>query len=361
MGKTPFWAVFSLEYFTKPSNSFVMQKQIKLLCIIPDPDDGTSFYRAMGPFGLLRKTIDIDFIVDDRLCRKEWAILECCDAVFFQRPFTERHLEAVTVAKEAGKKVWLDYDDDLLTVPSDNPCFPMYGKMDVQENIVKMVQMADVVSVSTIGLADNWFNRGMKRDYVVINNALNFKGFPFWRPEPHVRSNRIIWRGSTSHMRDVLSVSNEIVDVITNSKDFEFEFIGDRLWYLTDRCPREKVVITGAAPVREYFKYIHAWSPKVMFAPLVNHVFNKAKSNIAWLEATFAGAVCVCPDMPEWQNKGALNYTNGPRFKELFQMALDLSDSDHKRLWQESMDVVSERYDLNKVNKERERIIGGLL
>ncbi len=83
-----------------------MQKEIVILCSIPDQNDATSFYRAVGPLGHLRKnsSINVSYMIAERV---SWGMLAMCDMVFFQRPSTEGQLRAIEMAKDMGKTLVL--------------------------------------------------------------------------------------------------------------------------------------------------------------------------------------------------------------------------------------------------------------
>lgn len=283
-----------------------------------------------------------------------------CDMVFFQRPSAAKHVEAIRLAKDMGKPVWVDYDDDLMSVPTDNPAYVIYGRMDIQKNVAEIIDMADAVTVSTQALADNMTERGLIKDYRVIENALDINQFP-WATEGLApdRTNTVMWRGSPSHFRDVLSVTPELTSIINDSVDWTFEFMGDRLWFLTDRCNPLKTKFTPPMTMIEYSKHIYAAAPKLFFAPLIDTPFNRAKSNIAWLEATFAGAVCVCPSLPEWTNPGALIYTDN--FKEVLSTAMMVTDEMRTGLLKSSWEVIMEKYNLDTQNQKRELVINSLI
>ena len=92
-------------------------KTLTALC--PNYSDATSWYRAIGPLSRLKEkrgdfTISMPSIVD-------WATLSTSSGVFVQRPCEKRHVEAIEIARACDKFIWIDYDDDLLNVPGDNP------------------------------------------------------------------------------------------------------------------------------------------------------------------------------------------------------------------------------------------------
>lgn len=339
-----------------------MKKETVILCNIPSVNDPTSFYRAAGPLGHLRRNSErpFSYIMTDEI---SWSLLSMCDLVFMQRPSTAKHVQAVKLAKDMGKPVWVDYDDDLLSVPTDNPTFVIYGRIDIQKNVAEIVQMADAVTVSTQSLADNWTSRGLIKDYSIIENALDINQFPWATegPTPE-RTNTVMWRGSPSHFRDVLSVTPDLTTTINDSKNWTFEFMGDRLWFLTDRCDPTKTRFAAPTGIVDYFKHIYAAAPRIFIAPLIDTGFNRAKSNIAWLEATFAGAVCIAPNLPEWTRCGVINYGRDlMSFKTALESTMNMVDEERSSLWKQSWETILEKYNLDTQNQKREAVIASLV
>jgi hypothetical protein len=59
----------------------------------------------------------------------------------------------------------------------------------------------------------------------------------------------------------------------------------------------------------DYIAHFREIAPSVLFKPLTNIPHNRTKSNCAWIEAAYAGGVCLGPDWEEWQVPGMVNYT----------------------------------------------------
>ncbi len=76
---------------------------------------------------------------------------------------------------------------------------------------------------------------------------------------------------------------------------------------------------------------IHRLQPAIMIVPLVDNDFNRAKSNIAWLEGCFAGAAVIAPDFPEFQRPGVLNYSSPEQFGDVLGNAM-IGNYDLKKL-----------------------------
>jgi hypothetical protein len=328
-----------------------------LLCCVPNPRDVTSFFRATGPIGQLINQPDADFNmllgqeVYDEICY-------IAKGAFLQRPFTDEHFKIAKLVKRNRRRLWVDYDDDLFDLPSDNPAFDQYGDSKIRKNMAEIIAMADIVSVTTEALKKKLSFGPMKgKDIRVVPNAIDFERFD--QTPKQIRQNVVLWRGSKTHQRDVLTVAKEINSLYEQSPNTIWEFLGDRQWIVTDSMIKKdpkRIIYHRGVDVVEYFQHIIDLAPKTFIAPLMDHAFNRAKSNIAFLEASFCGALCIAPKFEEWDVPGCVTYD--PKYSEDFELKfkdvmsgkLD-SQVEVARTW------VRENRSLNKVNELRKQIV----
>jgi hypothetical protein len=318
----------------------------KLLCIFPNINDATSFYRGLGPLAELQKSGDIEITTTHTF---DWTEMVRQHAVFMQRPYKTSHLEIIKLAKTVGLKVWLDYDDDLFAVPRDNPVYHIYAQKEVQATVRACIDLADAVTVSTQALAH------LRKDAVVVNNALNLKYLPF--TEAKVKSQYIAWRGSASHQRDLLTYRKEIATV-SNDTESVMVFMGDFPWYIFEGLGEKKAYSLRAQDVFDYHRVLaNKVSPKALMVPLVFSRFNESKSNIAWIESTYAGALSVVPDMAEWRRPGAFVYKDEESFGYQLKKAFNCGEAQHIERLEQSREDIKENYNLEKINQTRMQII----
>ena len=334
-------------------------KQTNIMCLVPDMADSTSWYRAVGPLGHLKNHSDLNlnFLFAQKTDFRNLKAQLCMHHILFaQRPFTQEHVNTIEQAKDQGVRVWVDYDDDLFTVPYDNPTYPVYGRKEVKENVYKCLQLADHVTVSTDYLKNKY--ELINSNITVIKNSFNPFHFPF-RDEHDNYNNVVMWRGSNTHHQDVMTVAGQILDSAERHQDFEFEFVGDRLWFLSGRM--RNAVITNFMDIVPYHKHIYARSPKVFIVPLHFSDFNRAKSNIAWLEATFSGAITIAPKMPEWEVPGVLHYESQVQFGNALETAITMNKEKHHAMVTEAWQYAIEHHNLDVVNNKRIEVINKLM
>lgn len=326
---------------------------IRLLAEIPNPADATSFYRAMGPLSALSKTMDLEIIQTDKYY---WGTFRSVDIFFVQRPHLQTHVDLIKMAKRCGTPIWIDYDDDLLNIPLSNPNH--YFFEDCKDNIKSCLGLANWVTVSTEELGYSLF------DYTnwvstVIPNALDLDLLKM--PEKKERKRIVLWRGSRTHQKDIEYYLKEIVALIRENLDTQFWFLGDIswMWMIREKVGSNAYFLSNQ-DILSYHQTIVDLAPLVTIVPLENNRFNRAKSNINWIESTYAGALTVGPTMPEWDRPGIIRYVANESFYDKINGILKW-DRDYTIDYEASRKYIAEHLLLSKVNKLREDLIRDMI
>lgn len=321
---------------------------IRVLTFAPAVHDGTSFYRLGGVVPYLEREYSDIHIKD--LSGKEdldWSDYASYDVAVFQRPFIRPHLSTINMLKLIGVKVIIDYDDDVLNLPIHNPYYNNY--VSNAENIKEIAKIADVVWLSTPGLKETFekFNNNI----VVIPNAHNDYLFPVSKKMPfNDKTKKVAYRGGTTHEVDVYSQLNDWIEIINKNKTTQFYFMGARFPYLESRCGDNYLIIPGTH-ILDYFRNFHSMNPNIFIYTLENTKFNKGKSNISWIEATYAGAAVIAPEfLPEFIRPGISNFTGS--LKDIFNKIK--GDNNVLKLMNElSWDYIKAKLLLSHVNQQR--------
>ena len=296
-----------------------------------------------------------------------WTTLAMRWKSFLQRPYKQSDFDIVEYCKVANRPVWVDYDDLLWAVPTDNPSHHLYSDPETQKRIVRIIGMADVVSVSTEPLREIFqkptkSGKVLNKEVRVIRNALN----PIFTPMSEMfkkkqRKKVVLWRGSETHQRDLLRRAEDIISVANNNPDWVFVFVGYNPWFITDHLRKEQCIVSSSLDIVEYHSFLRNAQPAIMMVPLENHLFNECKSDIAYLEATWCGALTLCPGFSEWRRPGAVNYHGELSFKDLlcdmmkfFETNPEAFDAQHKLA---ANYVYSERNLHNQATAQRLKIV----
>ncbi len=313
----------------------------RILAIIPKLDCPTSYWRAVGPLSRI-KNARITYNDTDG----SWPSLMGYDLVFIQRPSTKEHLEILKRCKIMNVPTWVDYDDNLLSVPVSNPAFQYYGRGEIQGNIQQCLDLADRITVSTSPLRKEF---AFNKEPTVIRNAWDFKLFPYTNAEP---TKTIVLRGSSTHEEDILTHADGLVKIFETYPEYKWVILGGCPWQFAARLQdKSRVKVYGASDVISYMTNLKQIKPEWFLVPLKESTFNHCKSDIAWLEASYAGAACLGPQMPEWKGSGPAWYSD-----DIYKSFTAVKDK-AKDLLHESRKAICEYRDLKDANKAREIII----
>ncbi len=352
-----------------------------LMCLLPEKKDATSFYRGVGPMETLRRKVpSLHISIETEVY---WCSLKAADAVFMQRPALDHHVVIANMAQRHRKPIWIDYDDNLFCVPFNNPTHRLYSNDEVQNNVVALVAKADVVTVSTPAIqqalvdilarvaAAPQRDTGHKLDpkkIVVVPNAYDLEVLaPLTDDMKAPNQQKLVsWRGSATHDKDLMEYTAPIKNVITKHLDWCYNFIGAPFWWTIeqlDSIPKirpNNIMLTPTIDTIEYFEFLRCALPALMIVPLEDTPFNHGKSNIAWLEATHAGAVTLAPSWPEWQKPGVINYTDTASFERQLDKFVR-GEYDGTKLWRESRNYIAKNLTLPKVNEIRAKVLDQIM
>jgi len=327
---------------------------IKIAIHEPMPMGAVAYYRSIGTFSYLPKLQNnLDIHVPATI---SWSSMAGTDILYMERPQQDSDLTALEIAKDFNIKVWVDYDDLLHEVPKYNPSWKFYNTTHALKNIEKALQMADIVTVSTSTIKQHYekFNKNIH----VVENAHNDYQYAWNKISDTVDA--INWRGSNTHRQDLLSVAGEMFKIADENPSWAWTFIGNEVWYVTDRIKNSFNLVE--CDIIAYNKFIQDLKSAIQIVPLLFNEFNKAKSNIGWMEGTYAGSVTVAPNLGEFAGKpGICNYSEEPEsFKYQLEKCIK-SKAFRQKQYQESFEYIAENLMLSQINKKRLNIIERLL
>lgn len=321
-----------------------MKKQVFYYSLAPS--DSTAFWRTT--FVLPYINSDDFFLVDiSSSIHFNKDTFKSCDLFIFQRPFTKSHADLIMLVKGLGIKVICDYDDNLFAVDIFNPTHILYAQNAV--SLTECIKMADELWVSTQSLSDEYKHINTH----VICNAHNDYLFPISDKKAFVPNKKVMYRGGSSHKADVYEHSDILIKIINKNKDWTFLIMGDRYEAIEMKTGGNHHIVNGM-PIMTYFNYLSFENPSIMIFPLCNTPFNKAKSNISFLEATYAGAAFFGNNsLSEFDKDFIFNFKELPLYMnndKVLQNANELS-------WE----YITDNLLLSKINEKRfERIIANL-
>ena len=323
---------------------------IKIIEVLPDPHDGTSWFRGRLPNAMLEhssgtKTV---FIPVNPNIELGWAELVKCNILFMQRPVSDVAVNTVINARRLNKPIWVDYDDLLTEVPIDNSTYEQFN--GARKNIGFILDNASVITVSTQHLADRLRLVGGINYVVVPNGWADITGIGMGVSD---KTNAIMWRGSIHHQADLMSVRDVLKEQAKVNK-MDVIMVGHKPWFYdfkVDYVPYNSLL--------EYYAYLGSRPARLCIVPLVDNHFNRSKSNNAFMEANYAGACVIAPNYNEWIRPGVINYGDVSELNDIIK-ALANDPQKTQELWQKSKEYIVSNLLLSYVNKKREAIITSL-
>lgn len=350
--------------------------KVKILFVSPKGFSPKRHYRGEGVLERLRL---LDDEIEIRYPRHDefWKDAIGCDIVYFMHCLDPMHQQMAMEAMDMGLPVWVDVDDDLFNLPFDNPAAKTIRKreMDVHDFFL---MNADMVTTTTLNLS-NKIDKRRKKATVIIPNAIDDYAFTdlMVYPEPH-SEHVVSWRGGSSHQGDLWDFTEEFWKFLTKDLSAKLRFIGyDPMWiargmkWAKEPFERKNNIFMFNSQIQtmpylfNHYEYLHflrdegaGWAHVV---PLVFNQFNQSKSNIAALEAIYAGSIPVVPMWEEWVLPKAIRYGHVEDLAPKMHEALGMSPEERKKAWEANVHHVKENYVLSKVNKRRLNVIEALM
>lgn len=332
-----------------------MRKKRILFASYYGPGDIASFNCAHGPFSMLRDEVEIvvptalEFDPETAIKSQWWTNFRWwlgIDVCFLHRPYGGYGREIIKACKSYGIPLWVHHDDDLLAIPETNPYYGTVLEDRKNPSVEDSYREADILTCQSIlmhKMLKETFNRN---DAILIPIALDDRLIHL--KKTWTDNNRICWRGSDSHRRDLLSFKTELQEIFDKYQNKEFHF--------TILNPRElgfKVKNLVVHPPMGFFDFyknlceINA-SHHVVF--LEDNPFNRVKSHLAWLDSTLAGSAVFAPNYQEFFRDGCCSW--GPDRFDMF-----MNDSHHEHNNYLSWEQIKSKYLNSITNKTRLEIL----
>jgi len=306
--------------------------KLRILAVCAMPTDPTSWYRAWGVYGDIMKRSDIEFDCYEDLQKVSWKHLIKYDLVIFQRALGNATQLAEYVT-QLGIPYVYDLDDNFWEIPSHSSIKSTYN-FKVLGTMEKMMKGARAITVSTKALGDYIENKlGIKCN--VINNGIDLNKYKI---QPYNKVGKTIWRGSSTHIDDVRQFSSFYESVAKQVN--QIEFWGHDCVQGSPKLDIKNSKFFAGEDLVRYFRLLQTSNIAHILCTLVDDEFNRAKSNIAWIEATLAGGVCVGNGVGEFADKQILmNDFN--------------IEHDYQGHYIRSKQLIHDKYNLSELNDKR--------
>jgi hypothetical protein len=316
----------------------------KILVVTDLPVSAVNWYRGTGTYQYLGEcqTSSVMF--------HGWEQMVSKDVLVYLRPSTADSLKTIQHAKAMKKTVIVDYDDDFFNISESSPAYQYIIREECQTVTLESAMLCDHLTVSTLSLKESFVNKGVETSKIhVVPNAWDdyYRSF---NPKLNL-TEKFFMRGDRNAYNDIMS---QFYQIRKASTKYEFITLGE----VTDFYFYWKMKSYHYITVPFYFDKLadNFFQSRVMIKPMINNVFNRAKSNCSWIEATAAGMVLVASKLPEFNREGI------ETAEDFYQSIEKLMkhESYAKNKFEKSVDYINENLLLSKVNEQRKKLIEGV-
>lgn len=262
-------------------------------------------------------------------------------AVRLQRQATPVQLQFVKFLKEVSNhhdfKIIYEVDDIIFRddIPDFNKCKDAFVSEEILNSSMEMMAMADEMTVTCEYMKQYYIEKTGNKKITVIPNypprmwADGFydanrigKNFKKYRKRP-----RVGYCGSGTHI-DVANRTGQqddfthiVNNIIKTRKDFKWVMMGAYPLALKPFIDRGEIEVAPWVKLFDYPRAMYDLNLNATIAPLVDCHFNRAKSEIKFLEAACQGIPGVYQDIVTYKN-APLRFTTGDQLIDNLKMLL---------------------------------------
>jgi len=242
--------------------------------------------------------------------------------VKLQRQASSSQLEFIKFLKqiqqEHGFKIMYEVDDVVFreVIPDYNKFKFAFDKEEIRQNCIEIINLVDEVTVTCDFMKRLYQEKTGQQNITVIPNFIpNGWMGQLFNPrtieknyEQNKRKPRILYTGSGAHYdvdnktggKDDLS---GVRDFIRKTVDkYQWVFVGAFPPQLADLVQQQKIEFHNWQNLLRYPYFINSLRAQLMVAPLQVNDFNRAKSDIKYIEGCILGIPCLCQDMETYSN-----------------------------------------------------------
>lgn len=296
-------------------------QKINIIEFNAEESSANSFYRSRFPLiELQRMYDDVEFMPMNIGMKLSWDLLCMFNVAFINKPIFSSSLELIKELKKCNIKVVVDLDDDYINIPKDSDIYDTYVGNTCVNILPNVLKEVDLLFVSTNVLKDLYSKYINEDKIVIVRNAFSTRIFnKEIKPAQH---NFITWRGSKSHLNNILHFKDEIKEVSEVVED-TFYLLG---YNANNILGLKRANSIQFKDIVSYYEQLRLLSSKIIIVPLEDTPFNRGRSTSAFLEGTYSGSTLLAPDWEQWNLPNVVRYKDKKDFKEkLIEMSRDIN------------------------------------
>lgn len=235
--------------------------------------------------------------IDEKVIAEYEDLVKCADVVVWQMIKYASGVAIIAGLKEKypNKLFLVECDDDVFTVPAASPASKGYfAGGEIEWFVKRQIEICDGGVVSTRWLKKRF--EFMGKPAVLVENSIELKKWdpPLDKKYGH-KTIKIGWFGGGTHDADLRVIKNVIPAIFKKYNNVRFYIIGGvpSLFLNTKRVINKH----EWHDIDKYPKAIKKYNFDIGIAPLRDSDFNRAKSNLRWLEYSAMGIPTVASNV----------------------------------------------------------------
>jgi len=275
---------------------------MRLFILVPpkslNPEcSASTYYRVLVPSRYLRD--DFEIRVSESINQND---LYVNDIIMFSRPSTAESLQFAITAKRMGRRVVVDWDDNIFCIPPSNPAYNIFDHA-AQKAAREIMRVADSVLCSTQNLKT--YFQEFSADVRLVPNICDpahhkvtkeNHSLAIPKKEDEIR---LLWTGSLTHHEEMKQIIDPVNEILSEYKNVSMVYFGLGPENIVNP---ERTYIVGRTSLLNYFISLPELGADIMLVPLTDNPFNRCKSNIRWIEASTFDMVTLASDVPAYDN-----------------------------------------------------------
>lgn len=319
------------------------------------------WYRVINPLVKLGATIEMGPGLSQDVMDEERGALAWKKKgdIWFTKMMDNENVDHLlrTHADFTGAKIVLDLDDDPHTV---DPAHPDIDDLEDRKHMWdRMIEIADHIVVSTEQIKQSI--KHQNAHITVIPNAIDPK---IWKVKKKKRTDgkiRIGWMSSGSHFVDSPIIETIIDELLTEYPNLEFHMAGMINSSMTGKGWIHHQGTIGYKPFPQFYADLDI---DIAIAPLKDIPFNRAKSNIKFLEAAMLEIPIVASDVLPYQciQHGKTGYlaSTSQQFKKYLKWLIE-NEVKRKEMGRAAKQYVLENWTIDKFLPKYEELFDKLM
>jgi glycosyltransferase involved in cell wall biosynthesis len=358
------------------------------IAMIPTSNAGVNYYRLAQFAWQMRKHRNVevamfafqfhmnevhpwqqDITTNPVVRRQIESLCAVADVVVWQPVFYPHTLDFfLEMRAKYEKPMLVETDDNYIDVPPWNESFHSFKPTaGVRQTAVAHLRAADGLIVSTPALRDAYlqFNPSVH----VIENALDFEC-----SIPKHQKIRMGWIGGRTHTQDLLMVAPVIKEILAEHPNVWFYVVNSALKYYA-RSVGEPYVFEGipnvyytdkGVSINLYPRFMAHFKFDIGIAPLIDCNFNRAKSNLRWLEYSALKVPTVATQISHFEqtitprHDGLLVPNNDLQVWKDHLKALVTDESKRRQLGRNAYATVKKKFNVRKRASEYLKVLKGI-